>query len=300
MILSLVIRPRSRERSYEQQISGHLSFRRSTGSARRWDAPPYITLAHLFNAPQIWGIQPRTLKQYQFQYVVEGAAAYTIEGQEYITKRGDLIYHAPDEIHEVYTLPGEPYVCISILFHFGQDDFPVQELLGPHHFLGRFINHAVDRKLSQLAAYYHQPGPTYALYCKGLLLQLFHDIASWRAEPGQAAGNEEKIRARIVLLKNYIADHYAEDVRHRDLERISGLSRNYLIIKFKQAYGMTPTQYLCAVRVQRAKELAVHSNLTIGEIALQVGYADVHTFGRMFKSKTGMSLSRFCASIVTR
>ena len=90
-----------------------------------------------------------------------------------------------------------------------------------------------------------------------------------------------------------------EPIRHADLERISGLSRNYLILQFKSVYGLTPFDYLSWVRVERAKELAIQHDLTFTEIAERTGYSDVHTFGRMFKKKTGMSLSQYCAAVMT-
>ena len=67
--------------------------------------------------------------------------------------------------------------------------------------------------------------------------------------------------------------------------------------EFKKQFGLTPFQYLTQVRVERAKELTIQTNLSIGKIAAMVGFADVHTFGRMFKQQTGVSLSQFSNSL---
>jgi YesN/AraC family two-component response regulator len=61
----------------------------------------------------------------------------------------------------------------------------------------------------------------------------------------------------------------------------------------KKSFLTVPFQYLTLVRVERAKEWAIQTNLSIREIAALVGFADVHTFGRMFKQQTGISLSQF-------
>ncbi|MFH5182440.1 cupin domain-containing protein [Paenibacillus sp. TAB 01] len=97
--------------------------------------PPYITLAHLFNAPKGWEIKSRTLNQYQFQYVLEGMAEYSIGASTILTKKGDLVYHTPHVQHYVRTVEDEPYVCISIVFHFGASRFPIQDMMGtePSH-----------------------------------------------------------------------------------------------------------------------------------------------------------------------
>ncbi|MFD0712401.1 helix-turn-helix domain-containing protein [Paenibacillus sp. GCM10027626] len=260
--------------------------------------PPYITLAHLFHAPDRWGLAPRTLNSYQFQYVVEGIAEYEIEGRTITTRRGDLIYHSPNQLHEVHTIPGEPYICISILFHFGRQHYPVEELLGQDRYLGNFAGHKIEKKLSQLISHYHQPGLSHHAACQGLLMQLFADLSGWKQEQTETEG-QHKIKAKMVLIRNHIAGHYNREIRHKELEQLSGLSRNYIIVKFRKAFGMTPFEYMTSVRIERAKELAIQTNMSISEIATTVGYADVHTFGRMFKNNMGVSLSQFCSSLVT-
>nr|WP_301285825.1 helix-turn-helix transcriptional regulator [Paenibacillus lautus] len=74
------------------------------------------------------------------------------------------------------------------------------------------------------------------------------------------------------------------------------MSRNYLSVLFRQEFGMLPLEYMMWLRVQRAKQLAVTTSMSVTEIAREVGYADVHAFGKMFKKKTGVSLSQFSSS----
>lgn len=261
--------------------------------------PPYITLAHLFNAPPGWAIRHRTMKQYVLQYVVDGMAEYPVEERDYLTKRGDLLFHRPGERHSILTVEGFPYVCISIVFHFGAASCPVESVLQDTHLLGNFLDHPIHEQLSQLVVHYQQPGAHHQTACQGLLL---HILASAAEAVRGAQSDAESVAApkhlaKLVLVKNYIARHYDQELSFPELERISGLSKNYITIQFKQSFGMTPSQYLLSTRVNQAKELALHTDLSIGEIAQRIGYADVHTFGRMFKQKTGYSLSRFCSTL---
>jgi AraC-like DNA-binding protein len=260
--------------------------------------PPYITLAHLFNAPKGWGIKNRTLSQNQFQYVVKGTAEYNIEGKTIITKKGDLVYHGPNVNHFVKSVDDEPYLCISIVVHFGTSRFPLEELIGQSRYIDNFIENPIETKLSQLVTHYHQPGLQNQFICQGLLLQIIYDLHNWNQEQSQTKV-QEKSNVKMLLIRNYIAENYNKNLQHTDLEAVSGLTRNYIIIKFRKAFGMTPFEYLSLVRIERAKELGIQTNLSISEISQIVGYSDVHTFGRMFKNKTGISLSQFCSSLVT-
>lgn len=268
-------------------------------AANSYFHPPYITLAHLFHAPQLWGVASRQLSSYQFQYVVEGAAEYVIEGRTIMTRRGDLIYHSPSQVHEVRTFPDEKYICISILFDFGEILYPVERLLGQDRYLGNFAGHAVEKLLTQLITHHHQPGLAHHAMCQGLLMQIIGEIAGWKQDQEHTTPGQQKIKTKMVLIRNYIAENFDRGLMHRELEELAGLSRNYIIVKFRNTFGMTPFEYLTRVRIERAKELGIQTKMSIGEIANRVGYADVHTFGRMFKQKMGSSFSEFCSSMVT-
>lgn len=260
--------------------------------------PPYITLAHMFHAPTGWNIRNRTMSQYVLQYVVDGVADYPVENRHYRTLRGDLLFHRPGERHSILTHDGETYICISIVFHFGSEPFPLEAAFGGAHLLGNFAEHPIHTMLSQLVIHYHQPGEHHRLASQGLLLQILAGAAeSFASGRREAAPAEQKIHARMVLVKNYLQQHYDRPMRSEELSHISGLSENYVTIQFKRAFGMTPSQYLLRVRAEKAKELALHTDLSISEIARRVGYSDVHTFGRMFKKVTGYNLTSFRTSL---
>ncbi|MEK3722733.1 AraC family transcriptional regulator [Paenibacillus sp. FSL H8-0034] len=266
--------------------------------------PPYITLAHMFHAPEGWGLKPRILKQFQIQYVVEGSADYTIGDRLYATKRGDLLLHRPNEIHAVQTKSGEPYVCLSIVFHFGAVIFPMHRLIehdaeGNGHLMGNFTSTLIEKQCSELVLYYRQPGMYHQLLCQNLLMQILLQLAAAHqdreaSEPGKKA---DANKAKLIQIRNYILSRLKEGFHHHELERLTGWSRNHIISQFHKTFGMSPIQYLIWIRIEKAKELALQSGLSFGEIAAEVGYVNIHAFGKIFKRKTGMSLSQFCTTL---
>ncbi|SFD63924.1 AraC-type DNA-binding protein [Paenibacillus catalpae] len=259
--------------------------------------PPFITLAHMFSAPNDWAIHNREMKQYVLQYVVDGCADYPIEGRTYTTRRGDLLFHRPKERHSILPHPSQSYVCISIVFHFGMSAFPVSELFSEEHYLGNFADHPIDNSLSELVVSYRQPGLDHQMRCQSLLMRILSD-ASHQFKQDSGAKSNDSNKPELVLVKNYLHDNYHREVLLKELEQLSGWSKNHLLHTFRKYMGMSPMQYLTWIRINKAKELAIQTNLTISEIAERVGYSDVHTFGRMFKKKTGHSLSQFCANLI--
>lgn len=260
--------------------------------------PPYITLAHTFHAPEGWMIENRTLKQYALQYVINGMAEYPVAGNSYTTIKGDLLFHRPGELHSIRTVENQPYVCLSIVFHFGQTSLPFEELFQDRHLLGNFTGHPVERKLAEIIGQYSQPGLNRQMRCQGLLMEVLSEASLVNGREEENAGGASN-HAKLVLLKNYLLNHYHKEVRHSDLESATGLSRNHIIMIFKKKFGMTPMQFLTWVRIQKAKELAIQTDLSVSEIARNVGYSDVHTFGKMFKKNTGSNLTQFCNTLTT-
>jgi len=264
--------------------------------------PPYITLAHMFHAPEGWSIQCRVLKQFQLQYVLEGEAEYEIEGIVYRTTKGDLLFHAPGEVHRVNTVNGKPYVCLSVVFHFGELDYPVRGLIGfrstekPHD-MGNFTGRPLESILLELIRHYKQPGFYDQQQAQQLLMSILLMLGSESNRGATRSFQDPAGKAKLILLRNYIDVHLKEGFNHRQLEELVGWSRNYIIAQFKKMFGMSPVQYLVWIRLEKAKELALQSGYSFSQIADEVGYSDIHALGKAFKHKTGMSMSQFVGTL---
>ena len=65
---------------------------------------------------------------------------------------------------------------------------------------------------------------------------------------------------------------------------------------FTKETGLNFSMYLKKLRIEKAKDLLIHSNLKIYEIALRTGYTDPKYFCRVFKEITGKSPKSFARS----
>ncbi len=72
-----------------------------------------------------------------------------------------------------------------------------------------------------------------------------------------------------------------------DLARSVGLSHHHLVRLFRSTLGTTPQQYIRQRRVQRARQLLVHSTLPIKTIAAEVGIPDLHLFNKTVRKILG-------------
>jgi len=94
---------------------------------------------------------------------------------------------------------------------------------------------------------------------------------------------------RIVLAKAYIAEHYADDLKIADVASATGLSRSRLSVLFHQQVGATIFEWRDQQRVARATQLLRDTNLSIKEVAAQVGYSDALYFSRVFHRYSGVT-----------
>ncbi len=84
-----------------------------------------------------------------------------------------------------------------------------------------------------------------------------------------------------------------DDALHlRTMAEIAHLSPYHFARTFRQVTGIPPGEFLCALRLQRAKELLLTSNLGVGEVCFEVGYNSVGTFTTRFTRLVGLPPGR--------
>ena len=93
----------------------------------------------------------------------------------------------------------------------------------------------------------------------------------------------------LLRAKRTIEQGYAEPLRLAGLARIAGYSPSHFSALFRRQFGLAPVAFLIRHRMQRAADLLQDKNRTVGEIAGQVGYADLFQFSKLSKKYFGRS-----------
>lgn len=92
---------------------------------------------------------------------------------------------------------------------------------------------------------------------------------------------------------NYIREHYNENISLTDVSENINISKNYLCDIFKKELNVTFINYVTALRIEKAKELLVSTDMKMYEISAAVGYNDYAYFSQIFKRQTGTTLSAY-------
>lgn len=104
----------------------------------------------------------------------------------------------------------------------------------------------------------------------------------------------EKIKNVIVSLIHH-SDEQANLKLSALLEEKLQMDYHYLTTLFTSVEGITIENYTILQRVERVKELLVYGELSISEIADQMGYSSVQYLSQQFKKITGSTPSQFKA-----
>lgn len=96
---------------------------------------------------------------------------------------------------------------------------------------------------------------------------------------------------------SFVSSHLAEPVSLTRVAKHAGYSVSRMGKIFKKQTGQSILAHLQYKRLERAKELLGQTNLSITEIAFEVGYASYTRFAIQFKKKTGLSPSSFRESM---
>jgi AraC-like DNA-binding protein len=103
---------------------------------------------------------------------------------------------------------------------------------------------------------------------------------------------------RMQELALYLEQNFNKPISFKALSKVAYMSRNRLADCFKSVYGLSIFEYLQTLRVNKAKELLLNSDLDIGKIACAVGYNLHSSFSEMFKKSTGTSPNKFRADLI--
>lgn len=92
---------------------------------------------------------------------------------------------------------------------------------------------------------------------------------------------------------NFLEVAYMTDVSKQILEPMINRKYEYICNVFKKHSGLTISEYILQLRIQRAKVLLSKSNHSVMQIAQEVGFQDPYYFSRQFKKMTGLTPSQF-------
>jgi AraC-like DNA-binding protein len=109
--------------------------------------------------------------------------------------------------------------------------------------------------------------------------------------------SEEPDSPVVRKARTYIAEHQHEEVTLSQVAQAVNMSSFYFCKTFKKATGMTFTDYLARVRIEKVKNLLLNPHKRISEAAYECGFQSLSQFNRVFRKVAGESPTDYRARV---
>ncbi|REE66384.1 AraC-like DNA-binding protein [Paenibacillus taihuensis] len=268
---------------------------------------------------------PRVIEEYQFIFVAAGKGTAWIQGERYEAMPGCLFYYGPDTVHHFIADEADPFLLYGL--HFSWSGKYRERRGSPLHIRDAKFDPAVDMRKDNRMLVGNEESP-HSQSPDSLLIDDVRQLPAQRFEPrfirlAEAYGMEERefkqpllsgmlleliaeikrqeereksrkpVSPLISSVAKQLAEHARERYNHSWLGEWSAYHPDHIARLFRAELDVTPHDYFMTSKLQLAKELLTHSELTLLAIADELEAGTIHNFTKWFKQHTGMPPGRF-------
>ena len=199
------------------------------------------------------------------------------------TEGGDLFYLPKGSSYRVKSLVEKG--CYAINFAAELDDRP---------FVMRFRNREGLRRSFENAVRAWNGAPVRRQHA--VRRELYDILLQMQAEAERSYLPKGRAALIAPALARIVAGYTDNDLSVAALAAECGISEVYFRKIFLDKMGVSPKEYIIAMRMDYAKQLLAAGQLSVGEVATLCGYAEACHFSREFAARVGISPARYAAA----
>lgn len=227
--------------------------------------------------------------------ILSGECYMDIQSETLHCTEGDFIMILPDVVHSFYL--NDTSDCTFQHIHFDPDMFStivldndgifpitlLHAVLFSSHFYYRLnSDKTIDEHLDKLIELYTSSNSLFtAANLNVALMNLMLYILD-HTGPVHEYTEPQLQNSYIAYTLNYIQKHYTTKILQEDIALQLHISIRYLSKLFKSYMGVTLSNYINIYRINRSIKLMQDTDLTLTEIALQVGFKDSQHYSKVF------------------
>lgn len=239
-------------------------------------------------------------------HVYAGCGTFRIDDKRHRIARGDTFIAWPGGAHEIISSRSQPlgiyfwgYTLIpqvteeagdptlrEVLRRFPSARVPVARIPS----IGPLLRMMTEEMTARAPGYFEMLN----LLATKVMIETARAVS-----PGLMEGEPVPQRTRSVAealvrtAEHYLRDNLERSFRVRDIAAQVNLSERQLTRVFRRFTGSSILAYLTNLRIERASQLLLHTDLPIKQVASDVGFPDTHYFTTLFGRRTGMTPGAF-------
>lgn len=245
---------------------------------------------------------------FELTIVLDGTALHIVDDESYFIKKGDVFVVDEQTLHG-FTECRNFKIC-NIMFQPDIIFAPFPDLkrcsgfhslfvLEPrstyeHHFQSRLKLTISDfeeteRLIAIMIREYNAALPGFVSIVTAYFIELVSYLVR-RYDETLSVHDKITSFAKAVA---YMEQNFTNPLSLAEIAGISGLSVRQFQRRFKTTYMLTPQEYLCSLRMQKAARMLTISKESVAAIAPECGYHDPNLFSRQFKKSFGVSPKQY-------
>jgi AraC-like DNA-binding protein len=257
---------------------------------------PLSVLFHFYWKEKPQFVKPYAVNSFWVMFAIEdGKFSFEIEGVRGEAASGDIVLCPSYMRFDRQMIDPLSFHYIGFVFRGGEEAKAAQtnDLLR-NRFAYKFATSERDRlfnnfrHLRRLSRFDDPNSNRWKLHFISDLWLLFRMEAESFAQYGNVAGDPLMKKA-----KELIEQQAFRDFRMQDVAELLNMHPVHFTRRFQQVFGISPSRYLFAIRMEKAKSLLVQTDYTIDHIARLCGYDNGFYFSRMFTKYTKMNPSLY-------
>lgn len=238
-------------------------------------------------------------------YVVSGTATEYIDSVAYDVRRGDMLFINYDSVHSFCASEG--YYFFNICF---SPETAANEIMTPHNAVAMLALTAFDEmrdgKNGGKIHFSHDERPEIENILNAMLkeqrdllpssarvVENYMNILITKMLRKTEIGEGDDADDVWEMIEEYISDNPNGDLSLSTLAKKSFYNPSYFSRVFKQRFGMSLTEYVRTMRVNRVAKLLRDTELTIEQCFAESGFTDRTAFYHAFSKQVGMTPAEY-------
>lgn len=241
----------------------------------------------------------------------EGSFEMTIENETFPVHEGEYVIVNQAFLHSAralaqgrsthHALIFDFKLLNSFLYDFSQNQF-LDPLLKKELFFPHKITRTTDwgrqccEELDAIFHNFHEQRFGWELSVKANLLKVVSILLLEQQFVRNHHSDKQIKHEKVHMLKttiDYLQQHTHTKVTIAELAALINVSPEYFCRFFKQHTGLTAIEYLHQLRIERAVNLLLNTDLSVLDVSLQVGFDDQSYFSKKFKALKGLTPAKF-------
>jgi AraC-like DNA-binding protein/quercetin dioxygenase-like cupin family protein len=277
-----------------------------------------IVTVHYFEFAKDYIFKGEKHDFWEFLYVDKGEVEVMAETKGFQLKQGEMIFHKPNEFHNVWANGRVAPNLIIVSFDCKSESvkFFESKIISIGEMEKNLLGNILSESREAFSSYKTENGKTslnrntnalfgceqlMKLYMEMLLISLVRKGTNVKRESRLSFSIKQRFDNDMVKkIVDYMNSNLTNNLSFEDICRYSGLGSTNLKSLFKEKVETGVMEYYKTLKIDRAKEYIREDMMNFTEIAERLGYTSIHYFSRHFKKVTSMTPSEYVASVQSK